>query len=340
MLKEMGWETAVAAKNDYENPADCIIPFCDEYFDIPFDRSPFGKGNLQAFKMLKKIIDNGNYNVIHCHTPVGGALARLAACSARKNGTKVFYTAHGFHFFKGGPVKDWFFYYPVEKFLSRFTDVLFTINHEDYDRSLHFHAKQNVLLPGIGIDTAKFKNTVVDREKKRAEVGVPADTFLVISVGEVNTNKNHEVVIKALDILKNPDIHYIIAGRGEKLEYLKSLAKELRLENNVHFLGYRNDVNELYKIADMFAFMSKREGLPVALMEAEASGLVAVCSDIRGNNDIVTDGVNGYHADDDPQSVAININKAMSNKCQLIPALDEKFEITVPMEIVKRYYES
>ena len=101
MFKEMGWETVVAARNDYENPADCVIPYCDTYYNIPFERNPLKLGNLKAYTDLKKVIDGGGYDIIHCHTPVGAMLTRLAAKQARKNGTKVFYTAHGFHFYKG-----------------------------------------------------------------------------------------------------------------------------------------------------------------------------------------------------------------------------------------------
>jgi glycosyltransferase EpsD len=80
---------------------------------------------------LKNIIADNDYDIIHCHTPVGGALARIAARNYRKRGTKVIYTAHGFHFFEGSPVKNWILYYPLEKWLSRFTDVLITLNSEE-----------------------------------------------------------------------------------------------------------------------------------------------------------------------------------------------------------------
>lgn len=172
MFKEMGWETAVAARNDYENPADCVIPYCDTYYNIPFERNPLKPGNLKAYKELKHIIDEGEYDIIHCHTPVGAMLTRLAAKQARKKGTKVFYTAHGFHFYKGAPAINWILYYPVEKWLSRYTDVLITINKEDFERAKTFRAGKVCYVPGVGIDLKKFNVGYVNKEQKRKEIGV------------------------------------------------------------------------------------------------------------------------------------------------------------------------
>ena len=156
MFKEMGWNTAVASRNDYENAEDCQIPFCDDYYNVPFERSPIKLSNLKAYKELKKLINNGDYDIIHCHTPVGAMLARLAARRARKRGTKVIYTAHGFHFYKGAPIINWLLYYPVERFLARYTDVLITINKEDYERAQKFRAKKVCFVHGVGVDTSKF----------------------------------------------------------------------------------------------------------------------------------------------------------------------------------------
>lgn len=295
MFKEMGWETAVAARNDYENPTQCVIPYCDTYYEIPFERSPLKFGNLQAYKKLKAVIDNEKYDIIHCHTPVGAMLTRLAAIKARKNGTKVIYTAHGFHFYKGAPTINWLLYYPVEKLCSRWTDALITINHEDFELAKKkMHAKKVYYVPGVGIDVDKFANIVVDRDKMRAEIGVPTDAFLLLSVGELNQNKNHETVIRALAQINQKEIHYAIAGRGDLKEHLEKLAAELGVSEQVHLIGFRADVAELYKAADVFVHPSFREGLPVSVMEAMASGLPCVVSKIRGNKDLIADVV-GVH---------------------------------------------
>lgn len=317
MFKEMGWETAVAARNDYENPDDCVIPYCDIYYNIPFERNPLKPGNLKAYKELKHIIDEGEYDIIHCHTPVGAMLTRLAAKQARKKGTKVFYTAHGFHFYKGAPAINWILYYPVEKWLSRYTDVLITINKEDYERAKTFKAGKVCYVPGVGIDLKKFNAGYIDKEQKRKEIGVAPNDFVLLSVGELIPRKNHEVVIRALSVLKQRDklnhIEYVICGRGAYEADLKKLAEELGVADHIHFLGYRNDISEICNCADLFVFMSHQEGLPVALMEAMACGLPAVCSNIRGNTDLIEDGVTGLLANNTPEEVAEAISKMKSD---------------------------
>jgi len=286
MFKEMGWQTAVAAHNDYEDPADCVIPYCDTFFDIPFERSPLKPANLAAYLALEKIIDKEKYQIIHCHTPMGGVIGRLAAKRCRKEGTTVFYTAHGFHFYKGAPVKNWLLYYPVEKLCAHFTDVLITINHEDYALAQQkMKAKKVVYVPGVGIDLEKFGRQSVDRAAKRKELGVPEDATLVLSVGELIPRKNHETAIRAIAGVK--DVYYIIVGQGEIREHLRDVIRECGAAGRVKLLGYRKDVGELCDAADAFVLPSFQEGLSVAVMEAMASGLPVACSRIRGNTDLV-----------------------------------------------------
>lgn len=312
MFQEMGWETAVASKNDYENPADCCIPYCDNYYNIPFERMPWKPKNIQSYRMLKKIIDEGNYDIIHCHTPVGAMIARLAALSARKKGTKVIYTAHGFHFFKGAPLLNWLLFYPVEWLLAPITDVLITINKEDYHRAKkRIHAKRIEYVPGVGIHTAKFRELEIDRAEKRKALGYGEDDFLVLTVAEMTPNKNHITILKALALLKDHEefkhIHYLICGRGEMWASLEESAKELGISDHVNFLGYRTDAPELYKASDLFLFVTFREGLSVALMEAMSSGMPIVCAKIRGNTDLVEDGVSGDFSENSPEAVAEHI---------------------------------
>lgn len=312
MFREMGWETAVASKNDYENPADCQIPYCDAYYDIPFARLPWKRANIQSYKMLKKIIDEGNYDIIHCHTPVGAMIARLAALSARKKGTKVIYTAHGFHFFKGAPLLNWLLFYPAEWLLAPVTDVLITINKEDHARALkRLHAKRIEYVPGVGINTSKFRDLTIDREAKRASLGYGEEDFLVLTVAEMTANKNHITILKALALLKEKgelgNIHYLICGRGEMWASLEESARELGIADHVNFLGYRSDAPELYKASDLFAFVTFREGLSVALMEAMSSGMPIVCAKIRGNTDLIDDHVSGVFSENSPEAVAEHI---------------------------------
>lgn len=309
MFQDMGWETAVAAKNDYEDPADCVIPYCDRYYDIPFARIPWKADNIQSYKALKKIIDEGNFDLIHCHTPVGAMLARLAAADARKRGTKVIYTAHGFHFFKGAPLINWLVYFPAEWLLGGLTDILITINKEDYSFAKKFiGAKRIEYVPGVGIDTKRFGAGSHDRDQKREELGYSKTDFLAITVAEMTKNKNHTTVLKAMALLKDQEeyanIHYLICGRGEQWPALEAEARELGISDHVRFLGYRHDVPELCRCSDLFVFMTLREGLPVALMEAMSCGLPTICQNIRGNSDLIEDGVEGDFIANSPQAVA------------------------------------
>ena len=309
MFKDMGWETAVASRNDYENPADCVIPYCDTYYDIPFERTPWKSANLRAYKLLKQIMEEGDYDIIHCHTPVGALIARLAALKVRKKGTKVIYTAHGFHFFKGAPLVNWLCYFPFEWLLSFATDVLITINQEDYARAKRvMHPKRLEYVPGVGIHTEKFRTDSINPGEKRKELGFSDDDFLMLTVAEMTKNKNHITILKAMEMLKGtPDyehLHYLIVGRGEQWESLEKDAKAMGIDDHVHFLGYRSDAPQLYRCCDLFAFMPFREGLSVALMEAMSSGMTIFCSEIRGNTDLVEDGVSGIYVKNDAKSVA------------------------------------
>ena len=308
MMKELGWETAVAAKNDYDIPSDCIIPYCDTYYDIPFERNPLKIRNIKAYRKLKKLIDSEKFDIIHCHTPVGAMLTRLAAVKARKKGSKVFYTAHGFHFYTGAPLVNWMLYYPVEKWLAHKTDVLITINKEDYKRAQKFKAREIVYVPGVGIDLNRF-NKQGDREKKKKELGLSDNAFVLLSVGEVNKNKNHKIVINALKEL--PNCWYVVCGKGPLFEENRELANNLGVANRFIQTGYQDNVEDFYHMADIFVFPSYREGLPVSIMEAMASGLPVVCTKIRGNCDLIQEGKGGYYFNPNDLTGLIDILKKM-----------------------------
>jgi len=260
----------------------------------PFDiqRSPFSLKNIIAYRQLKQIMRSEGFDAIHCHSPMGGVLARLAAKSAGIS--SVIYTAHGFHFYKGAPFINWLFYYPIEKFLSRYTDVLITINKEDYNRAQRFCAKKTVYVPGIGINTRKFSELIINKRKKREELCIPEDSMVLLTVGEMIKRKNQETILKALTEIDRENIILLICGRGELEEYLKELAKRLGVEAKVRFLGFRSDIAEICLISDMFVFPSLQEGLPVSVLEAMSAGLPVVCSSIRGNSDLIADGEGGY----------------------------------------------
>lgn len=261
---------------------------------IRLNRNPFRLSNLKGYYDMKKIIQEGNYDLVSTNEPVMGVITRLAARGHRKKGTKVVYTAHGFHFFKGGPLKNWFIYYPVERIMSYITDVLVTINKEDYERAKRFNAKKVCYIPGIGLNTKKFSESTVDKNKKRNEIEVPEDAIMLFSVGELGSRKNHEVAIRALAKAKNKKLVYVISGEGELEEYLKDLSKKLGIANRVKFLGYRKDIAELCKASDIFVHPSQREGLGIAALEGMAAGLPLIASYINGIRDYTMDGETGF----------------------------------------------
>lgn len=278
-------DIATNENGDNEIVSECYREWGCTVYPISCSRLPFDMGNIRAIRQIRRIVRENQYDLVHCHTPIAAMCTRFACRPLRKSGVKVFYTAHGFHFYKGAPKKNWLIYYPIEMFCSYFTDVLITINEEDYNLAKKkFHAKKVEYVPGVGIDTKKFVVMQADRQKKRAELGIPKDVVLVLSVGELNENKNHKTAIKAMVGL---DVYYIIAGKGEKSEELESLINSQRLQNKVQLIGYRDDVGELCEASDIFLFPSYREGLSVSLMEAMATGLSCVVSRIRGNTDLL-----------------------------------------------------
>lgn len=257
--------------------------------EIPFFRSPYSLKNLYALKKLCKLIKEKKFDTIFCHEPVGGVMGRVAG---RKYKCKVIYTAHGFHFYKGAPLINRTLYYYIEKFLSVYTDALITINEEDYQAAHKLHAKKVYKINGIGVDVQKFssKNDCV---ALRQELALNKEDFVLFSVGELIKRKNHLVVIEALKQIDNPHIHYVIAGDGELFGFLKDRIRELGLNNRVHLLGYRTDINRLCNSADVFILPSLHEGLSVALMEAMACAKPIIASKIRGNVDLIDNKVGG-----------------------------------------------
>lgn len=326
VLQAMGYQVDVACNFEFGSTTsqDRVYELRKELesngvntYHIPVPRKIDAiKDMSKAYKKTKDLVSKNKYDIVHCHSPIGGVIARQACSKIRKIGTKVIYTAHGFHFFKGAPIKNWIIFYTIERWFARYTDVLITINREDYNRAKKsFKAGSVKYIPGVGIDTKKFSEVVVDKSTKREELGVPDDAFLVLSVGELNKNKNHETIIRAIAKLNNPNVYYIICGQGGLENYLKNLINELGLERKIKLVGFRKDVAEISKASDLFVFPSFREGLSVALMEAMALGLPIICSRIRGNTDLIQ----GYKAEclveaDDIDGFKISIKNILEDK--------------------------
>ena len=292
-FKEQGWEVHIAAAGTLE------LPFADKKYSLPIKRSPFHKDNAKAYYQLKELIDQNRYNLIHCHTPMGGALGRLAARKARKQGTKVLYTAHGFHFFSGAPFMNWLIYYPIEKILSSVTDCLITINEEDFQlaKRHRFKAGQIRHVHGVGVNTDRYHP--IDRDQKRLlrqKYGYNEQNFLLFYAAELNKNKNQQLLLNSLAKIKDqiPEAKLLLAGDGPLLLQCQQLAARVGVEQMVEFLGFRQDIEQLVKMSDLAVASSLREGLPVNIMEAMACGLPVVASDNRGHRELVEQDQNGW----------------------------------------------
>lgn len=321
LLHENGYDVHIAAKDMSENePLERLTQKVDSFYDIDFARSPLSSKNLAAYKQLKKLIDGGGYDVIHCNTPVVGILTRLAARKSRKKGTKVIYTAHGFHFYKGASKLNWLIFYPVEKVCgSLFTDCLITICDEDEARAKRLKLCKTVRrIHGVGVNSQRF--TDADEPIKadlRKEYGYGENDVLCLCTGELNANKNQKLLIGALQYLKEscPDFKILFAGTGDSEEELKALIKQLGVENSAQLLGYRTDVDKLLKICDFVAAASCREGLPVNIIEGMFSHRAAVVTHNRGHNELVAENESGFFVPiDNPAECAAAFEKLYKNK--------------------------
>ena len=265
----------------------------NDIYVVRLVRTPASTKNLQGYRDMKALLSRKHYDIIWTNEPVMGVVTRLAAKKARKKGTKVLYMTHGFHFFKGAPKSNWLIYYPIEKIMSSFSDMIVTINHEDYERAKKFYAKDVKYIHGIGVNTDRLQ-FFSSKSDIRKELGLPEDSFLILSVGELHPRKNQEVVIRALGCLHDKQVKYIICGKGNRLNNLQKLAKENGILDQIYFLGYRKDVLDIYGQADLFVFPSRREGLGLAGLEAMYYGLPLVTSNTSGPRDYMENGKTGF----------------------------------------------
>lgn len=317
-FKEQGWEVHVAANGHLE------LPYVDERIHLPVQRSPFRLKNMKAYQVLKSLIDHNHYEIIHCHTPMGGVLTRLAARRSRKLGTKVIYTAHGFHFCAGAPLTNWMIYYPIEKILARSTDCLITINEEDYNLAINKRFKVGRIdrVHGVGVDTERFKAASdAYKQELRKKLGYPSTDFLMFYAAEFNKNKNQQFLVQALALLKElPHVKLLLAGDGLLMRDCRELAVKLGVDSMIDFLGYRTDIDHILPMCDIGVASSLREGLPVNIMEAMACGLPIIASDNRGHRELVHNNKNGW-------IVNSNDVQEMSDKIKFL-ALNQSF---IPM---------
>lgn len=283
LLKKNGYQV------DYASAAEEKVQNVHHSYKVDFARSPWRLDlHLRAYRQLKKILHHTHYDLIHTHTPVGSVITRLAARHTRRQGTQVIYTAHGFHFYTGGPLRYWLLWYPIEKFAAHLTDTIITINQEDYHRAkTHFKTRVKYI-PGVGVNPKAFqiKMTTKQRNNYRKSLGLTPKDFLIIYVAEISRRKNQAQLLKnqAPRIKKQPHTHILLVGTDSTHGRIRRLAHRLHIEKNVHFLGYRRDIPQLLKISDLYCSTSRQEGLAINLLEARLIGLPIEASHIRGND--------------------------------------------------------
>ena len=322
-LKEKGHIVHVAARDNLKEKDTLKIETVDQIFDIPFSRSPLSFSNIKAYKKLKKVLKQERYDLIYCHTPVGGALSRLAGKKYFKDGLKIVYMAHGFHFYNGAPKKNWLIYYPIEKMLAKRTHALITINNEDFEFAKRkIKAKSIEKVNGVGVD---FDRLVCDedRDSIRAELGYSKQDFVILSVGELNSNKNNITVLKAMSLIQDKNVKYMIAGNGPLRGYLEEQIDKMGLRDRVQFLGYTRNIGRYFQSADVMCFMSYREGLGLAAIEGMSFGLPLITSNKHGINDYSIDGQTGYKCNPDDFNKVSEYILKIKNDTQLAKQFGE-----------------
>ncbi len=292
-FKEQGYEVHVACNGTEQ------MPYADVLHVVPFGRMPFDKGNQQAYKQLKQIIDSTHYDLIHCHTPMGGIVTRLAARGARKRGTKVFYTAHGFHFYKGASLKNWLLFFPIEWCFASFTDAIITINNEDFQAlsKFKFPTKGRFKTDGIGINPERIDLAPYNKDQVKQELGIPKSHLTVLYIAEFIPRKNHRFIFNNIkEILsKNPNLTFVFTGGRARLgDVMEQYATQNGFETNIKIMGYQTEIAKFIAVADLGISSSFAEGLPIGIAEQMSVGLPVVISNIRGHNELVEDSVNGF----------------------------------------------
>lgn len=321
-LQNQGCEVHVAA-NDGETRVD----EADKQFDICINRNPFSTANIKAVRELKNIIEKEQYDLIHCHTAMGSVVARLAAKSFRKNGLKVLYTAHGFHFYKGSPKRYWLLYYPMEKYLSRYTDGIVTINKEDYNliKNKNFKNQYTFLTSGVGINTERFDNVNESLKELRVKNKYKETDFLILYIAEFIPRKNHEFLVESAIELKKyaGDIKILFAGRGKNLDKISQIVLEKGLKDTIHVLGFRPDIGEIIKMIDLGVSVSHQEGLPMNVAEELYMGKPVVATKIRGHVDLIEHGKNGFLFNDGDQDEFLKYIKSLKENKEKYIAMSQ-----------------
>lgn len=293
MLQDKGYDVHAAASSA-EGRKEEVEAIGVECWDIPFARSPYNPKNLRAFRKLKRLLETYHFALVHVHTPVAAFLGRYLAKATGQG--PALYTAHGFHFYRGAPLRNWLVYYPLERVAARWTGGLVVMNEEDYEAAqrMGFVPEKNLFyVHGVGVDIERYGNAAPLR---KADLQLPPNARIVVCVAEFTANKNHLLLLNAWrEVARQvPQAALLLIGDGALRDRVASWVQEMSLTESVRLLGFRPDVPQLLALAEVATLTSKREGLPRVIMEALAAGKPVVATDVRGNRDLVRHGVNGF----------------------------------------------
>jgi len=350
LLQGMGYEVHCAANMDHpgsEGMGEYFFQHNVIFHQVDFSSyKPVSKETLIAFYEMRKLKNEYNFQVVHCHTPIVGVIVRCLFNGRRRRGCKVIYTTHGFYFHKNSSWKTWFVFYNIENAMSRFCDAIITINREDYRNAQKMRCKRVFHINGVGVDITKYRDIKIDRKEYRKKIGIPIDSIVVLAVGELSKRKNQKVVIEALGIINNPNVIMVHCGNAMNDSATTEELLKLAIDNKIELklMGLRNDIPEICKCADIGTISSTREGLGLAGIEMLASGLPIVGSNVHGIVDYIIDGYNGYLAnplssEDFAAKISILLNKEKRNElskncCQSV----KKFDCSVSHKQMETIY--
>ena len=352
ILKNLGYDISYASNSDIDEEKHIkeLREAGIKFYPLKLTtKNLVSKGNFISFIRLKEIMREEHFDLVHCHTPIAGLFVRLVAKKYRRKGTKVLYTTHGFSFTHFSSKKQWFVYHSIEKFASKYTDAIITINREDYDNACRLLCRDIRMINGVGVDTAVYRDVNVNINDYKKKLGIPVDKIMVLSVGEISKRKNHQIIIKALGELQNrEDYIYVICGREngsqELTDYLKQLAKNKGVD--LYLLGHRSDIPQITHCSDIGAIPSIREGLGLAGIQSLCAGVPVVGTNVQGIKDYIVNGVDGYLCnpyDEKEYAVAINklseksVREKMRNDCVEIAM---KYDISVSCQQMREIYTS
>lgn len=286
-FRARGWRVEAAASGMAAIPA--LTAHFDACHELPLSRNPLSPALFAAPAAIRRLVEDGGYDLVHVHTPVAAFLVRLAL---RNLPVRVVYTAHGFHFHRHGAAWSNRVFRTLEQQAAPWCDRLITLNREDFDAARHF-ATQVLYMPGIGIDTRQWAAERIPPQAIaacRAELPLCDDDILFLQVAELTPGKRQTDTLQALALLADAHVHVAFAGTGAQEDELRALATRLGVAAQVHFLGFRNDIPVLMRASRAVLLPSAREGLPRSLLEAMSLGVPIIASDVRGCRELAEQG--------------------------------------------------